>query len=54
MHINILLPHKEKFSNDLASSVSITIANNLKFSKFQNKIKIFGQHVTKPMFKKIS
>ena len=52
MHINILLPHKEKFSNDLASSVSITIANNLKFSKFQNKIKIFGQHVTKPMFKK--
>ena len=37
MLINILLPYKEKFSKNKASSVSLTVANNLQFSKYKNK-----------------
>ncbi len=50
MLINILLPYKEKFSKLKASSVSITVSNNLKFSKFRKKVTVFGQFVENPMF----
>ena len=53
MKINILLPFKEKFDKNKASSVSITVKNNLSHS--QNILiilKIFGQNVDKPLFEK--
>ena len=50
MKINILLPYKEKFDKNKASSVSITVKNNLSYSKYLNEIKIFGQNVEKPIF----
>ena len=53
MKINILLPYKEKFDINKASSVSITIKNNLFHSRYLEDIKIFGQEVDKPIFKKI-
>ncbi len=52
MKINILLPYKEKFTKNEASSVSITVSNNLEYSKYKNRIRVFGQFVEKPMFKK--
>tara|TARA_B100001093_G_scaffold445091_1_gene448530 strand:+ start:7 stop:1104 length:1098 start_codon:yes stop_codon:yes gene_type:complete len=51
MKINILLPYKEKFDENKASSVSITVRNNLLYSKYLDKIKIFGQNVESPLFK---
>ena len=51
MKINILLPYKEKFDENKASSVSITVKNNLLYTKFLNQIKIYGQNVEKPLFK---
>ena len=51
MKINILLPYKEKFDENKASSVSITVKNNLSHSIFLNQIRIYGQHVEKPLFK---
>ena len=51
MKINILLPYKEKFDENKASSVSITVRNNLQHSKYLNQIKIFGQTVKCPIFK---
>ena len=51
MKINILLPYKEKFDEHKASSVSITIRNNLLHSKYLNQIKIYGQNVQNPSFK---
>ena len=51
MKINILLPYKEKFDENKASSVSITVRNNLLYSNYLNQIKIFGQNVKKPFFK---
>ena len=50
MKINIFLPYKEKFDKDLASSVSITVKNNLRYSIFKKDIKIFGTEVKNPMF----
>ncbi len=50
MKINILLPYKEKFDKNRASSVSITVRNNLSYSKYLDQIKIFGQNVEKPLF----
>ena len=47
MFINILLPYKEKFSINKASSVSLTVANNLEFSKYKKQIRIFGHNVEK-------
>ena len=44
MKINILLPYKEKFDENKASSVSITVRNNLLHSNYLNQIKIFGQN----------
>ncbi len=51
MKINILLPHKEKFDKNKASSVSITVRNNLLYSSYLNQIKVFGQNVENPLFK---
>jgi len=51
MKINILLPYKEKFDKNKASSVSITVRNNLLYSNYLNQIKIFGQYVESPLFK---
>ena len=51
MKINILLPYKEKFDENLASSVSITVKNNLLHSNFRDQIKVFGQSVETPFFK---
>ena len=51
MKINILLPYKEKFDENKASSVSITVKNNLLHSNYLNEIKIFGQRVENPLFK---
>ena len=50
MKINILLPYKEKFDENKASSVSITVKNNLLHSSYLNEIKIFGQKVDNPLF----
>ena len=52
MQINILLPHKEKFTKENAASVSTTVKNNFQYSAFKTKIKIFGQFVEKPMLEK--
>jgi len=51
MKINILLPYKEKFDKNKASSVSITVRNNLVHSSYLNQIKVFGQNVKNPLFK---
>ena len=51
MKINILLPYKEKFDENKASSVSITIRNNLSYSNYINQIRVFGQDVETPLFK---
>jgi glycosyltransferase involved in cell wall biosynthesis len=51
MKINILLPYKEKFDENKASSVSITVKNNLLHTKFLSDIKVFGQSVQNPLFK---
>ena len=52
MKINILLPYKEKFDTKKASSVSITIKNNLIYSQYNKNIRIFGQKTDNPIFKK--
>ena len=51
MKINILLPYKEKFDENKASSISITVKNNLLYSNYLNEIRIFGQNVETPLFK---
>ena len=51
MKINILLPYKEKFDVNKASSVSITIKNNLLHTKYLSNIRVYGQNVEKPLFK---
>ena len=51
MKINILLPYKEKFDKNLASSVSITIKNNLKTSIFKKSVTVFGRNVLNPISK---
>ena len=51
MKINILLPYKEKFDKNKASSVSITVRNNLLHSNYLNQIKFFGQNVESHLFK---
>ena len=48
MKINILLPYKEQFDKSKLSSVSITVINNLKHSKFKKEIRIFGRQVPDP------
>lgn len=51
--INILLPFKEKFSKDIMSSVSISVKSNINESIYKKKIKIFGQYVNDPIYKKL-
>ena len=51
MKINILLPFKEKFEKDKASSVSITVCNNLHHTKYLKNTRVFGQDIDKPLFK---
>ena len=51
MKIHILLPYKEKFDKNKSSSVSITVKNNLLYTKYLNNIKIYGQDVENPLFK---
>ncbi|MDB3914662.1 glycosyltransferase family 4 protein [Alphaproteobacteria bacterium] len=51
MKINILLPYKEKFDENKASSVSITVKNNLLHTKFLGNIRVYGQNVENPLFK---
>ena len=51
MKINILLPYKEKFDKNKASSVSITIKNNLFYSNYLKQIRVFGQDVENPLYK---
>ena len=53
MKINILLPYKEKFDENKAFSVSITVRINLVHSIYLNQLKVFGQQVTSPLLKKI-
>lgn len=52
MKINILLPHKEKFDKYKASSVSITVKNNLLHSKYKKNIMVFGQKTDNPIMEK--
>ena len=52
MSINILIPYKEKFEKETASSVSITIKNNMKISKMRDRISVYGREINNPMFKK--
>ena len=49
MKINILLPHREKFDKYKASSVSITIKNNLTHSKYHKFIMVYGQDTEHPI-----
>ena len=50
MKINILIPYKEKFDENKASSVSITVKNNLTYTKYLKDIRIYGQKVETPLF----
>ena len=50
MKINILLPYKENFDLLKASSVSITVKNNITHSHFKKNINIFGKSVENPLF----
>ena len=52
MKINILLPFKEKFDKEKASSVSITVSNNMQYSNYLDNITVFGQQTEEPMFPK--
>ena len=52
MQINILLPYKENFDIYKTSSVSITINNNLIYSRYLNDIRVFGKNVDYPILKK--
>ena len=51
MKINILLPHKEKFDLNKFFGISITVKNNLFYSRYLNDINVFGQDVENPIFK---
>ena len=50
MKINILLPFKEKFDKQKASSVSITVSNNMHYSNYLKDILVFGQRTDDPLF----
>ena len=42
MKISILLPYKENYSKDYAGAVSIFVNGVNRYSKFKNKIKVYG------------
>lgn len=50
MKINILLPHKEIFDKNLASSVSITVKNNMQHSNYKKNIRVFGVNCKDPIY----
>ncbi len=52
MKINILLPYKEKFDKQKASSVSITVSNNMRYSNYLDDIRVFGKQTEDPLFQK--
>ena len=41
-NINIILPYKENYSSNNAGAVSILVSQLSRFSRFKNKIKVFG------------
>jgi len=47
MNINIILPYKETYTEELAGAVSLLVAEVKKRSKFKKKIKIFGSLILK-------
>ena len=52
MNINIILPYKETYTDELAGAVSLLIAEVKNKSKFKKKIKIFGSlNLKKPLTK---
>jgi glycosyltransferase involved in cell wall biosynthesis len=52
MNINIILPYKETYSENLAGAVSLLVAEVKNKSKFKNNIKIFGSlNIDKPLTK---
>jgi glycosyltransferase involved in cell wall biosynthesis len=52
MNINIILPYKETYSENLAGAVSLLVAEVKNKSKFKNNIKIFGSlKLDKPLSK---
>jgi glycosyltransferase involved in cell wall biosynthesis len=52
MNINIILPYKETYSENIAGAVSLLVANVKNQSKFKNNIKIFGSlKLDKPLTK---
>ena len=42
MNIAVLLPYKENYSRKLAGAVSIFVNDTNKYSKFKNKIRVYG------------
>ena len=42
MKVHILLPQKEFFLDKSPGAVSIMVSDQLKFSKFKNKINVYG------------
>ena len=52
MNINIILPYKETYTEELAGAVSLLVAEVKKRSKFKKYIKIFGSlNLKKPLTK---
>ena len=52
MNINIILPYKETYNEELAGAVSLLVAEVKNKSKFKKKIKIFGSsNLKKPLTK---
>ena len=49
VQINIILPYKEQFSKNKASSVSITVKNNFDYSSYKTRILVYGQFVDSPI-----
>ena len=51
MNIHILLPQKEFFLDKSPGAVSIMVSDQLKFSKFKNKINVYGSVGVKKKYK---
>lgn len=49
MKIDIILPFREQFTLSKASAVSTSVKNSIIYSSYKNNIKIYGQHVNKPI-----
>ena len=53
MKISILLPYKENFSPNYPGAVSIFLKDTINLSKYNNKIKVYGNTTFKKNFLKI-